>query len=409
MDSSQNLESSEDVHEDIIRYYMEKYPFLIDHSSSEHITEQYLIDELRNQIVDNKLTIEENDELKNTEFLNDFEIEELNINECQNIVLKLNHNTIKKLQLDHCRIQCSDDFQLPNLKVLSLTNDQYENKATFFQSIGKFKNLKEVMLCDFFDVDLNMIPQQITDLQLLSCDLTNIELLTQFTYLTNLDLAGNGKIDIRPLSTMRQLTVLGLCQCGLKNVDSLKSLVQLKDLNISCNYSYNNDQQIQSLDIHSLQYLKQLTQLNLTYCYLVDVSCLKPLSNLKSLDIAQNNIVYLEPLKDLKQLEFLNIWKNCIQDTSVLNNHPNFNFYNMDDQKQPDKQLIAEANKLRDINVQISQLRNITKLDSSLKSKMTWQSQKVCQFLYQIHNAHNQFSESVASLFQLVNTSEGLQ
>ncbi|CAL6059272.1 Conserved_hypothetical protein [Hexamita inflata] len=405
MDPSENQDSSEDVHE---AYCMEKSPFLID-SSSEQITEQYLIDELRNQIVDNKLTIEENDELKNTEFLNDFEIEELNINECQNVFLQLNHNTIKILQLDHCRIQCSDDFQLPNLESLSLTDDQFENKTTFFQSIGKFKNLKDVMLCDFFDVDLNMIPQQLTDLQLLCCDLTNIELLTQFTYLTNLDLSGNERIDIRPLSTMNQLAILGLCQCGLKNVDSLKFLVQLKDLNISCNYSYNNDQQIQSLDIHSLQYLKQLTQLNLTYCYLVDVSCLKPLSNLKSLDIAQNNIVYLEPLKDLKQLEFLSIWGNCIQDTSVLNNHPNFNSYKMDDQKQSGKQLIAEANKFRDINAQIQSLRNITKLNSSLKSKMTWQSQKVCQFLYQIHNAHNQFSESVASLFQLVNTSEGLQ
>ncbi|CAL6075862.1 leucine-rich_repeat domain-containing protein [Hexamita inflata] len=405
MDPSENQDSSEDVHE---AYCMEKSPFLID-SSSEQITEQYLIDELRNQIVDNKLTIEENDELKNTEFLNDFEIEELNINECQNVFLQLNHNTIKILQLDHCRIQCSDDFQLPNLVSLSLTDDLFENITMFFQSIGKFKNLKEVMLCDIFDVDLNIIPQQITDLQLLSCDLTNIELLTQFTRLTNLDLSCNERIDIRQLSTMRQLTVLDLCQCGLKNVDSLKSLVQLKDLNLSCNYSYNNDQQIQSLDIQSLQYLEQLTQLKLTYCYLVDVSCLKPLSNLKSLDIAQNNIVYLEPLKDLKQLEFLNVQENCIQDTSVLNNHPNFNFYNMDDQKQPDKQLIAEANKLRDINAQISSLRNITKLNLSLKSKMAYQLQRVYHCLNQIHNTHNQFSESVASLFQLVNTSEGLQ
>ncbi|CAL5979727.1 leucine-rich_repeat domain-containing protein [Hexamita inflata] len=171
----------------------------------------------------------------------------------------------------------------------------------------------------------------------------------------------------------------------------------------------NNEQNIQSFDTQSLQYLKQLTQLNLTYCYLVDLSCLKPLSNLKQLDIAQNNIVYLEPLKDLKQLEFLNVKNNYIQNTTILNTHPHFNSYNMDDQKQPDKQLIAVANRFRNINAQITLLRKISKLDSSLKSKIVLQHQRLYYCLYQINNTHNQFSESVASLFQLINTSEGLQ
>ncbi|CAL5979729.1 leucine-rich_repeat domain-containing protein [Hexamita inflata] len=268
MDPSENQDSSEDIHE---AYCMERSRCLIDSSSSENITEQYLIDELRNQVVDNILTVEQNDELKNIDFLNDFEIEELNIIECQNIVLKLNHNTIKKLQLDHCQIYCSDDFQLPNLESLSLTDDLFENQTTFFQRIRNFKNLKEIMLCDCFDVDLHMIPQQLTNLQLLSCDLTNIEFLQQFTYLSNLDLSANERIDIRPLSTISQLTVLGLCQCGLKNVDSLKSLVQLKDLNLSCNYSYNNDSRVDSygsenylyyqfnllLSINKMQYFQQ--------------------------------------------------------------------------------------------------------------------------------------------------------
>ncbi|CAL6075846.1 leucine-rich_repeat domain-containing protein [Hexamita inflata] len=391
--------------------------------SSENATQQ-LIDELKNQIDNNTLNIYNYDELYNIEFLNDFEIEELHLFECHDVVLKLNNSRIKTLELHCCDEKRLDQLQLPNLEVFKLYEETYENDI--FASLSQFKKLKELQLIGKA-IDLKHIQElQLTKLEL-ACKLTNfeaitqltqltdlnlststnigsnyVELLTQLTLLTNLSLENNQGIDISPFSQMIQLTNLKLNRCDLKNVDCLKPLVNLIELDLSCN---------ENINIHSLQFLKKLTKLSLFNCSLNDITYLKPLVNLQELYISDNNLIYLEPLKDLKQIKVLRAVQNQILDAQVLRNHPNFGSYKLDQQRKenPDSKQIAFANQLRDINAQIDSLRNMRTFRSNLKSNMTEQHQKVEKYLQQIKYNLTQCTGQVVSLFQQLNSLQDFQ
>ncbi|CAL6051477.1 Leucine-rich_repeat domain superfamily [Hexamita inflata] len=133
-----------------------------------------------------------------------------------------------------------------------------------------------------------------------------------------------------------------LTELNLEGRQKTLTLNQLKDQCV-----LNND----NVNIHALQYQKQLTSLNLGYCSIIDLTYLMPHINSKQLNVSKNDIVYLEPLKVLKCITFLNATCNKIQDISIL--HINFNQYLMNNQLQVNEQDVIFANKLRDINVQI--------------------------------------------------------
>ncbi|CAL6075836.1 leucine-rich_repeat domain-containing protein [Hexamita inflata] len=367
---------------------------------SQDITEQQLIDSFKSQIKDNKLIILFNSKLQNIEFVNDFDIETLTIYNCENVIPKINNPRIKNIEFDNCKIKCLNDIQLPNLEVLKLEDNCY-NVKNILQSLRQFKKLKELLLRCYRDIDLKLIVDiQLTKLELSRSNLTNIELLTRLTQLTNLSLENNQGIDISPLSQMIQLTNLKLNRCDLKNVDCLKPLVNLIELDLSKN---------ENVNIHSLQFLKNLNDLNLEQCSLIDLTYLEPLINLKQLNISQTNIIYLEPLKELIQIECLDAKFNLILDVTVLNNHPNFCSYRMDDQDQPDIQEIIIANKLRDINAQVTTLRYISNLNSNLKSFIALERNNVDQCLQRAADNTSQFIGQAASLFQQLSSFQCFQ
>ncbi|CAL6059300.1 NACHT_domain-containing protein [Hexamita inflata] len=199
---------------------------------------------------------------------------------------------------------------------------------------------------------------------------------------------------------MIQLTNLKLDGCDLKNVDFLKPLVNLNQLDLSRN---------ENINIHSLQFMKQLTKLNVYRCSLIDLTYLEPLINLKQLNISQTNIIYLEPLKELIQIECLDAKFNLILDVTVLNNHPNFCSYRMDDQDQPDIQEIIIANKLRDINAQVTTLRYISNLNSYLKSFIALERNNLDNCLQRAADNISQFIGQAASLFQQLSSFQCFQ
>ncbi|CAL6051479.1 leucine-rich_repeat domain-containing protein [Hexamita inflata] len=369
--------------------------------SYEFSTELNLIDEFKSKIMVKSLKIKAYAELYNIEFVNDLDIEELIIEDCQNVIPNLNNFRIKKLQFISCRIQYLNKLKLPNLEALTVLDSQYQKYINSLQNFGEFKNLKELVLVGYKNLDLKLIPDlQLTKLKLSQCNLNNIQLLKQFNQLTNLDLRRNPDIDIRPLQQMLQLTILNLYDCCLKNVDSIKYLVQLKDLDLSFN---------QQLNILPLQHLKQLVKLNLEYCSLIDLTYLKPLTNLKLLVINQNNIVFLEQLRNLNQIQCFFAQNNKVIDVSVLNSHPNLFLYQMDDQEQPNAEEIAFATKLRDINAQITYIRQISKLQLYLKHKITLQRDKVNKWQQHLYYSQTQFIGQVTLLFQKLSSFQSFQ
>ncbi|CAL6075868.1 leucine-rich_repeat domain-containing protein [Hexamita inflata] len=382
-------------------------------------SEQNLIDELKNQIEDKKLIIEMNDDLENIEIMNDFNIEVLSINFCPKIIPKLSNSNIKKIILDNCGIHCLNELQLPNLEALTLQEESnLEDGSTLLQSLGQFKKLKELVLKGYENLELNLIPQlQLTELWLYECKLQNIEILTQFILLTNLNLFYNPNIDVKPLSQIVQLISLNLGGCSLKNAEYLKPLVNLKELYLSNNQNIdiNSLQHLVNLkeldlsfnsyiNIQPLQYLKSLTTLKLYQCSIIDLTYLKPLINLKELNISMNNIVYLEPLLELKTIELLNARFNNILDVLVLKNHPNFSSYELSNQEQPTQMEIMFANKQRDINAQVTLLRNMINYHSNFKSKMVLQNEKVDKCLQHILYNNTQFIQKVVLQFQYLST-----
>ncbi|CAL6113650.1 DUF2252_family protein [Hexamita inflata] len=381
---------------------------------------------------------------QNIEFMNDFNIEVLSINFCPNIIPKLNNSNIKKIVLDNCGIQCLTDFQLPNLETLIVQESNFEDSHKLLQSLVQFKKLKELELKGYENLELNLIPLQLTEFCLNRCNLKNIEQLSQLPKLTQLILYGNQDVDITSLSQMFQLTELNVYECCLKNVDALGSLLNLKKLSISNNdgrYFFQDIDQIksllnlkelylsnnQSLDINSLQhlvnlkeldlsfnsyiniqplqYLKSLSTLKLYQCSIIDLTYLKPLINLKELDISVNNIVYLEPLKELQQIVSLSAYSNKIRYYSVLNNHPNSSSYKLCNQDQTTKIVIMFAKELRDINAQISSLKSMRLLRFNLKQKRN----KIEQCLQRIIDDSTQFIQQVASFFQQLSTFQNSQ
>ncbi|CAL6059438.1 leucine-rich_repeat domain-containing protein [Hexamita inflata] len=354
--------------------------------------ERNLADELKQEIQNNALMIQDLDELQDIEFMNEFDIEELLISQCLNVIPKLSNPRIRVLNFYFCRIKYLNELKLPNLEALTVFGDLDEQDTVILQNFGDFKKLQQLMIRCYQNLDLKLIPVlQLSVLGLTDCNLKNIEQLTQFTKLDVLNLPQNPNIDIRPLAQMVQLTELNLEGCRLKNVNSLRSLDQLKDLCIS-----NNDK----VNIHALQYLKQLTSLNLGYCSIIDLTYLMPLINLKQLNVTKNNIVYLKPLKVLKCITFLNATYNKIKDISILHNHLNFNQYLMNNQLQVNEQDIIFANKLRDINAQITLLRQIRQLNSSLKNQISLNKDNTNVYLQHMLCNLTQFTGQVVSLFQ---------
>ncbi|CAL6051503.1 leucine-rich_repeat domain-containing protein [Hexamita inflata] len=369
--------------------------------SSEHVTVQQLIDDLVNQINNNVLYVENYDDLYNIEFLNDVEFEILHLFECNNVVLNLSNPRIKTLELHCCEIKRLDQLQLPNLEVFILYEETDENDI--FTSLRQFKKLQTLELTGKA-LDLKQIQElQLTKLELASCQLTNFEVITQFTLLTDLNLPYNPNIDLRSLSQMIQLTNLNLEKCDLKNVDILKPLVNLIELDLSLN---------ENINIYSLQFMKQLSKLILYGCSLNDITYLKPLVNLQELNIAHNNLVYIEPLKTLQQIKVLRAVQNQILDAQVLRNHPNFGSYEFVYQRKekPKEKQIAFAIMLKNTNAQIDSLRNMRTFRSNLKSNMTQLLGKVEKQMQQIKYNLALCTGQVASLFlQLSSCQDSLQ
>ncbi|CAL6020131.1 leucine-rich_repeat domain-containing protein [Hexamita inflata] len=215
-------------------------------------------------IINKTLLIDRNNELISLEFIQQFDISNLTITDCEQIEPKLNSETIKKLTINHCKLQNLDGFNLENLEILRL----YSNFQLAYENVNKFKQLKEL------------------ELSAVNCE------------------------DISCLESMQQLKRLNLYINKVKDISVLKQLVNLTDLNISANAGVN---------ITPLQYMVQLTKLNMSWTNFMNVSVLEHLVNLEELYMAQNGrILDISPLQHLVKLAKLDLSSNKLKDISII-------------------------------------------------------------------------------------------
>ncbi|CAL6005890.1 T9SS_type A sorting domain-containing protein [Hexamita inflata] len=334
--------------------------------------------------------------LENIQIINTFNIQELIIDTCQNIIPKFK-SSIRKLTIIDCGIKSLNEMDLPNIQALDLRDN---DESAVNELSGPYLNIQYLSLTKYTNLELNNILKfkQLTRLRLAICGLTNIQQLKEFLYLTDLDLQDNENIDISPLKQMKQLNKLNLSGCYLKNINVIQYLVQLKELNLEGN----TGEKYAGIDVNPLQNLKQLEKLNLKCCLLIDVTALSYLSSLKELNLALNNIIYLKPLKDLKHLKQLDAQFNKILDVQELKKHKNFRSFLLSGQKQCTQKEVTLASKIRSINQFVTKLRIIKQKCIEHNSKYVFKMKQVNQYLHQCGNNQYHSTAKVASLFQKI-------
>ncbi|CAL6003496.1 DUF2252_family protein [Hexamita inflata] len=193
---------------------------------------------------------------------------------------------------------------------------------------------------------------------------------------------------------MTGLVVLYLEDCDLRSTEALRSLINLTEL-----YLQNN----RGVDITSLQFLTNLKILQMRQCYMVSIDALRPLTKLESLDIAENSIVYVQPLIQMKQLDYFNVRYNKILDSNVMEQHQNYQSFELTDQQQPTQLELSAANILRSINSPIVSLKSMQKQARSVKSQNNTFRLKVSENLQKLFNNFSQFVARAGSLLQQMN------
>ncbi|CAL6095072.1 Conserved_hypothetical protein [Hexamita inflata] len=321
--------------------------------------DKIMIQKYQNKIEDGTLTIYQNQDLKSLDFIRLLKLNKLVLEYCEQMIPKLESQTIKMLKIINCEIESVKDFQLENLEVLEIYNTQNKLESkTLVQEILQFQKLKG---------------------------------LTLYKYIT----------DFSPLSQITRLSKLSLIECNLYSTEALRPLVNLVELNLNSNYD---------IDITTVQYLTNLTNLSLRCCNLVSLDALRPLKKLEELDIFNNKIVFLQPLIELKQLSKLNASFNQIIDTESIQQHPNFNYFNLDDQDPPTKEELQTAKILRDINSPITSIKQLQLLSNRVKEINTVFRQKISQQqLQQSNNTHERLLARAAYLFQTLSSFDDCQ
>ncbi|CAL6003328.1 leucine-rich_repeat domain-containing protein [Hexamita inflata] len=314
-----------------------------------------MIKRYKYQIKNGELRIARSEVVQSLDFIQFLNIKKLVLGACENIIPKLQSQTIKQLQIYECDIFSVKDFQLENLEVLDITNmygNQKPNKLT--TEIAKFKKLKALHL--------------------------------------------HLSIDIPPLSQLINITKLVLKFCKLHSTTVLKPLSNLKEL-------YMCDSQL--IDITTLQYLTKLSNLTLI-CSLVNIDTLRPLVNLQQLIITKNQIIYIEPILEFKKLTWLNADQNKLIDVQTISLHSNiknFTAQYVQNQYPPTQQEIKAANMMTDIQKQITILRKIRQQCKNFKQKQQRNvfRLKIKQSVQKLFKIQVSFVAKAASLFQQLN------
>lgn len=156
-----------------------------------------------------------------------------------------------------------------------------------------------------------LVMSQLTGLEAVESQITDLTGLEHAINLTWLSLGGNEIGNLRPLAGLNQLETLYVWVNPISDISPLATLTQLRTLDLGgCQIS----------NIMSLATLTQLRSLNLRYNYLIeDITPLKNLTELTELNLSGNRIVDVSPLVSLTKLEKLWIQNNKITDHSPLN------------------------------------------------------------------------------------------
>jgi Leucine-rich repeat (LRR) protein len=221
----------------------------------------------------------------------------------------------------------SNPMSLKGLRFFPNTSSIYWEKSILreLKEIAYLSKLKEIVLVDC-DVGLNDSTEELNGLsqqkqidyiEIVSCDLANIEFLrdcNNFTNRSNIYLLNDSISDISPINHIKEIRTIDLSGNQITDIRPLANMEIFHELKLRSN---------PIKDISVLSTLKpRIKELWLGETQIKDISPLVNLTELTFLSLADNQITDLTPLVNLKKLKTLWIENNDIQDISVLFNLP---------------------------------------------------------------------------------------
>ncbi|CAL5994616.1 leucine-rich_repeat domain-containing protein [Hexamita inflata] len=237
---------------------------------------------------------------------------------------------------------------LPNLVELSLNYNKLHDKS----GLGHSPKLEILTLSKTEITDLWTISPQLFDLKylnLLSNNLTEISILSNFIDLQILDLG---------------------CNQQLQNIGPLKFCTQLIELIIY---------QTSVADIWPLQFMKNLKTLKMYDTQVVDLHPLQNLYKLQGISASNSCVIDISPLSKLTQFEDLNFRNNKITNKDTLQHQQNFSKYDFSDQEVPTTDELKFYNKILSVHSSHKQIRKIQAENkiSKIRESMTRQREQV--------------------------------
>ena len=151
----------------------------------------------------------------------------------------------------------------------------------------------------------------LTTLDLVNNQITDLSPLANLTSLTSLRLNFNQITDISPLVNLTNLQKLNVGSNQITDISSVAGLVNLTDFRA-------HDNRI--TDITALSELTKLTGLNLSSNLITDITAISELTNLTELSLERNQIADITPLAGLTNLYHILLDNNPFTDWSPLNN-----------------------------------------------------------------------------------------
>ncbi|CAL6064534.1 leucine-rich_repeat domain-containing protein [Hexamita inflata] len=305
----------------------------------------------KNEIQNKMLKIIRNQDVRSIEFVEDFDISQLFIYDCKNMVPTLNNKQISYFHAQDCDMKSIEGLKLENLQVLCL----FDNKIVQTNTIRSFSQLRELNLGYNKNVDISPLQYMtgLTKLNLAACNVNSAAPLKSLTNLEELELFINPLKDIAPLVYLRKLSKLNIGQCGLRKAKELKDL-NLSELHLTAN---------KGVDTAVLKNFKNLRILHLNYCGLQKIPEVSSLVNLQELVLSSNEKLNLEPVKNLTLLAKLKIDFCKIKSIAVLQKLTRLEELDLSNNKEiRDFVLLQHLVRLKMLRIEQCDLRSVAML-----------------------------------------------
>ncbi|CAL5993916.1 Conserved_hypothetical protein [Hexamita inflata] len=367
----------------------------------------------QNQVANNQLLIRDNQQLQDFQFVADFKLNTLTVNNCRNVRLS------RKFALKHLEVDKFEEVQLVkapiNITALRINNcgltnligledmvqlvelDVKDNSLVSVEPVQYLVNLKSILLENNYVVDLEHLLQlanYTTDWICEQSDPTD-ELLMKFLLDTrqNIQLSEFKKqIQKQTVKTKELIELFGKTyeekmeekyqKFIVNNILKCEDDETIENLNFTDRMNINQLEVNNCLNVKFVKTPVKITHLTVSNSKLVNITGIKQMAQLTHLNLANNQIIIVQELQYLVNLKNLDLNKNSVADLQFVTNLPNFTQEWICPQNNPTDEIIIkylkESNSdlnIQQFKTQILPLQKKTveliqnKYDNELKSK----------------------------------------